>query len=216
MVLHGGEVVGSGTMLRGRMHQISSSVAALRDGGAVVTGPDPADRRRTLVRAAPEAEQQAATRMSDASIGEAVAAAVDSDDPRVVAEVLAALDVLAQRLLAAPADDVRRPRPGLEGGFDAMYGGTPPWDIGRPQTVFQLADDGAIIGRVLDVGCGTGEHALLAASLGLDAVGVDPAPRGDRGVGAQGRRPWLERPVRGSSTAFARCCGRAAATTCSA
>jgi cyclopropane fatty-acyl-phospholipid synthase-like methyltransferase len=26
---------------------------------------------------------------------------------------------------------------------------------------------------VLDVGCGTGEHALLAAGLGLDATGVD-------------------------------------------
>jgi cyclopropane fatty-acyl-phospholipid synthase-like methyltransferase len=28
---------------------------------------------------------------------------------------------------------------------------------------------------VLDIGCGTGEHALLAASLGLDATGIDGA-----------------------------------------
>jgi cyclopropane fatty-acyl-phospholipid synthase-like methyltransferase len=28
---------------------------------------------------------------------------------------------------------------------------------------------------VLDVGCGTGEHALLAAALGLDATGIDLA-----------------------------------------
>jgi 2-polyprenyl-3-methyl-5-hydroxy-6-metoxy-1,4-benzoquinol methylase len=28
---------------------------------------------------------------------------------------------------------------------------------------------------VLDVGCGTGEHALMAAALGLDATGVDLA-----------------------------------------
>jgi cyclopropane fatty-acyl-phospholipid synthase-like methyltransferase len=33
----------------------------------------------------------------------------------------------------------------------------------------------AIRGRVLDVGCGTGEHAPLAASLGLDATGIDLA-----------------------------------------
>lgn len=60
--------------------------------------------------------------------------------------------------------------------FDAFYSGTPPWDIGRPQPAFQrLADAGALKGRVLDVGCGTGEHALLAAKLGLDAVGIDTA-----------------------------------------
>jgi cyclopropane fatty-acyl-phospholipid synthase-like methyltransferase len=29
--------------------------------------------------------------------------------------------------------------------------------------------------RVLDVGCGTGEHALMAASAGLDATGIDMA-----------------------------------------
>ena len=58
-----------------------------------------------------------------------------------------------------------------------MYAGTPPWDIGRPQPAFvALAESGALGGRVLDVGCGTGEHALMAAALGLDATGVDSAP----------------------------------------
>lgn len=61
--------------------------------------------------------------------------------------------------------------------FDGAYAGTPPWDIGRPQPAFlTLAEAGALRGRVLDIGCGTGEPALLAASLGLDATGVDAAP----------------------------------------
>jgi 2-polyprenyl-3-methyl-5-hydroxy-6-metoxy-1,4-benzoquinol methylase len=57
-----------------------------------------------------------------------------------------------------------------------LYTSPPPWDIGRPQPAFlTLADAGAVQGRVLDVGCGTGEHVLMAAGLGLDATGVDLA-----------------------------------------
>jgi len=52
-----------------------------------------------------------------------------------------------------------------------------PWDIGRPQTaVVALADAGLLAGRTLDAGCGTGEHTLLAASRGADAIGIDIAP----------------------------------------
>ena len=65
-------------------------------------------------------------------------------------------------------------QPGPPGDFGAFYTGTPPWEIGRPQPAFlALVDEGAIRGRVLDVGCGTGEHALMAAALGLDATGID-------------------------------------------
>jgi ubiquinone/menaquinone biosynthesis C-methylase UbiE len=68
-------------------------------------------------------------------------------------------------------------RPRRPEDFNELYAGTPPWDIGRPQPVFvQLADAGVLKGRVLDVGCGTGEHALMAAGLGLQAVGLDAAP----------------------------------------
>jgi SAM-dependent methyltransferase len=60
--------------------------------------------------------------------------------------------------------------------WDWAYGegGQAPWDIGRPQPAFlRLADDGLLAGRVLDAGCGTGEHTLLAASSGADALGID-------------------------------------------
>jgi cyclopropane fatty-acyl-phospholipid synthase-like methyltransferase len=68
-------------------------------------------------------------------------------------------------------------RPRRPEDFDALYAGTPPWDIGRPQPAYvEVAQAGGIRGRVLDVGCGTGEHALMAAGLGLEATGVDTAP----------------------------------------
>ena len=58
---------------------------------------------------------------------------------------------------------------------DAYDRGVPaPWDIGRPQPAFvRLAEQGLLAGRVLDSGCGTGEHTLLAAAHGADATGVD-------------------------------------------
>jgi len=64
-----------------------------------------------------------------------------------------------------------------------MYGGSwdeayqhnlAPWDIGRPQPAIQhLADNGGLIEPILDSGCGSGEHALLAAGMGLAVKGVD-------------------------------------------
>jgi cyclopropane fatty-acyl-phospholipid synthase-like methyltransferase len=62
--------------------------------------------------------------------------------------------------------------------FDSSYDGTPPWDIGHPQPAFlALARSGALTGNVLDIGCGTGEHALMAAELGLDATGIDSSSK---------------------------------------
>jgi cyclopropane fatty-acyl-phospholipid synthase-like methyltransferase len=61
--------------------------------------------------------------------------------------------------------------------FEASYQATPPWDIGGPQPAFaELAADGRLRGRVLDVGCGSGEHVLLAAEVGCEAMGMDIAP----------------------------------------
>ena len=65
-----------------------------------------------------------------------------------------------------------------EQSWDASYqdDSPAPWDIGRPQAAFvRVASEGGFAGDVLDAGCGTGEHALLAASLGLPVLGVDLA-----------------------------------------
>jgi len=58
--------------------------------------------------------------------------------------------------------------------WDQIYASGPRWDTGRPQPAFlALAETGKITGRVLDVGCGTGEHVLMCADLGLEATGLD-------------------------------------------
>ncbi|HXC76454.1 MAG TPA: class I SAM-dependent methyltransferase [Candidatus Acidoferrum sp.] len=60
--------------------------------------------------------------------------------------------------------------------WNSVYEGSPPWDIGRPQPDFvRLADAGKLRGHLLDVGCGTGEQVMLAASHGAEAMGVDVA-----------------------------------------
>lgn len=55
----------------------------------------------------------------------------------------------------------------------------PPWDTGEPQPalVDAVGSDG-LSGRVLDVGCGTGIHALWATAAGHAAVGIDFSKKG--------------------------------------
>ena len=80
--------------------------------------------------------------------------------------------------------------------WDESYAGeAPPWDIGRPQPAFvRLAEAGALTGALLDAGCGTGEHTILAARSGARAMGIDVSGRavdlarrkaGERGVDAR-------------------------------
>lgn len=94
-----------------------------------------------------------------------------------------------------PIVDRASPQRRTRSEFDDEYESTPPWDVGRPQPAFvALVDAGVLKGRVLDVGCGTGEHALLANSLGFDAIGLDFSSRAielarakatERGLGAR-------------------------------
>jgi SAM-dependent methyltransferase len=61
---------------------------------------------------------------------------------------------------------------------DSYAGPLPPWDIGRPQPAFvRLAEAGALYGALLDAGCGTGEHTILATLYGARALGIDVSPR---------------------------------------
>ncbi|MFI6047453.1 class I SAM-dependent methyltransferase [Nocardia sp. NPDC051321] len=49
-----------------------------------------------------------------------------------------------------------------------------PWVIGEPQpAIIALERDGWIRGRVLDPGCGAGEHTILLTKLGYDVLGID-------------------------------------------
>jgi SAM-dependent methyltransferase len=62
--------------------------------------------------------------------------------------------------------------------FDDVYKTrTAPWVIGEPQSaIIDLERSGRIRSKVLDVGCGTGEHTILLTRLGYDVLGVDASP----------------------------------------
>ncbi|HTI74508.1 MAG TPA: class I SAM-dependent methyltransferase [Mycobacterium sp.] len=60
---------------------------------------------------------------------------------------------------------------------DAYKTRTAPWVIGEPQpAIVELQRAGWIHSKVLDVGCGTGEHTILLTRLGYDVLGIDFAP----------------------------------------
>ncbi|SEG60340.1 DNA-binding transcriptional regulator, MarR family [Nonomuraea solani] len=77
---------------------VSAAIARLRTAGAVITETDPRDRRRTIIREAPEVSERV-TRVRDTPIDEALAAALGTDDPQRVRETVAALEELAERLV---------------------------------------------------------------------------------------------------------------------
>jgi cyclopropane fatty-acyl-phospholipid synthase-like methyltransferase len=80
-----------------------------------------------------------------------------------------------------------------ENWFDSAYQGTPPWDIGHPQPeIVRLDQSGQIMGSVLDVGCGTGEHVLYLAGQGHKVMGVDSAPTAIKKARAKAKQRGLD------------------------
>jgi cyclopropane fatty-acyl-phospholipid synthase-like methyltransferase len=61
------------------------------------------------------------------------------------------------------------------GSWEQIYQrGGAPWDIGRPQqAIARVIDAGDVQEPMLDSGCGSGEHAMMVARMGLQATGVD-------------------------------------------
>jgi len=60
---------------------------------------------------------------------------------------------------------------------DAYQARTAPWVIGEPQpAIVELERTGVIRGRVLDAGCGAGEHTILLTRLGYNVLGIDFSP----------------------------------------
>ena len=60
---------------------------------------------------------------------------------------------------------------------EAYLSHTAPWVIGEPQpAIVALERSGRLRGRILDAGCGLGEHTILLAALDYDVLGIDYAP----------------------------------------
>lgn len=100
---------------------VSMTVAKLRDLGLVETAPDPADRRRTLVRTTPRMVQRGEQRGSS-PIEAVLAKHLGPEHDDELAEVLAALEVLA-RLLTPEVTPAGTPSP--TGGREESLSGRP-------------------------------------------------------------------------------------------
>jgi SAM-dependent methyltransferase len=60
---------------------------------------------------------------------------------------------------------------------EAYENRTAPWVIGEPQpAIVGLEQTGVLRGKMLDAGCGLGEHTILLTRLGYDVLGIDYAP----------------------------------------
>ncbi len=62
--------------------------------------------------------------------------------------------------------------------WEDEYNKTPPWEVGHPQSAFVelFSSNELVLGKVLDIGCGTGENAIFLAQNGFSVVGIDLVP----------------------------------------
>ncbi|MFD4230430.1 MarR family winged helix-turn-helix transcriptional regulator [Streptomyces sp. NPDC058545] len=112
LVAHPGTTVGEIAARTGLpQSQVSAAVARLEQAGSVNTEPDPADRRRRLIR--PTAKPSArVAEVRAATIDDALATALSgpdgtAPDPDILREVAEALDLLAHRLTPSVAARAR-------------------------------------------------------------------------------------------------------------
>ncbi|MFI7344269.1 MarR family winged helix-turn-helix transcriptional regulator [Streptomyces sp. NPDC050085] len=77
--------------------QVSTSVARLKEAGAVTTTPDPTDRRRALIRQAPQLSARV-KEVRATTIDDALTTALADSTPQARKEVTAALETLARHL----------------------------------------------------------------------------------------------------------------------
>ncbi len=75
---------------------VSTAVARMRDGGALETNTDAADRRRTLVRVSPKVRARMA-QVPTTPLEDVLGPALGINDPAEVADLLSALESLARR-----------------------------------------------------------------------------------------------------------------------
>jgi DNA-binding MarR family transcriptional regulator len=90
---------------------VSTAVARLREVGVVESGPDPLDRRRTLVRTTPALET-VGRRFDEVSISDALARELAVEDQDQVTAAVAALELLARLLTPEVLDDDTETLPG--------------------------------------------------------------------------------------------------------
>ena len=89
---------------------VSSTVARLKEIGVVDSQPDPADRRRTLVTVTPMANDRARNNPAAAAPMErTLADAMPGASAHEVAEVVAALELLARHLMPNDLDELPDP-----------------------------------------------------------------------------------------------------------
>jgi len=75
---------------------------------------------------------------------------------------------------------------------DTAYPGKPPWDIGRPRKEFvDLPRRQEITISIIDIGCGTGEYALVFWSVRVRGMGDRSSPRAVRNSPEKAAAPGL-------------------------
>jgi DNA-binding transcriptional ArsR family regulator len=98
--------------------QVSTAVARLKEAGSIETAPDPADRRRSIVRPAGELSPRADD-VHATTIDGALLAAAHTTDPAVLKELTDALDTIARHLHRS---DQAGPRESGEAGVVGQQG----------------------------------------------------------------------------------------------